>query len=128
MRSLFALIAIALCVAYVCADCDDADKSSEEGVSSWLKNVGCKIKKGAEDLSDSAKPWADKIGSSAKEFGSNVAEKYDKLKHKLTDDNGNQAQGAASNTYIVENAPTEKVPLAPLNGDAQAAAPHAATA
>ncbi|XP_017491137.1 PREDICTED: uncharacterized protein LOC108379302 [Rhagoletis zephyria] len=128
--SLIAILALALCVAYVHADCgEDSSKTSEEGeVTHFFKNLGCKIQKGAENLQENAKPWTDKIGASAKEFGSTVAQKYDELKHKLTDDN--KADGP-STPFPVANAPTEKVPLAPLSGGEAASAaggnPAAAT-
>uniref|UniRef100_W8CBS7 Uncharacterized protein n=1 Tax=Ceratitis capitata TaxID=7213 RepID=W8CBS7_CERCA len=117
--TLLVVLALALCLTYVHADCGDSSQSNEDGeVKQFFKNLGCKIQKGAENLQENAKPWADKIGSSAKEFGSTVAQKYDELKHKLTDDNNSDGP---STPFPVANAPTEKVPLAPLSGEAAAA-------
>ncbi|XP_053947829.1 uncharacterized protein LOC128856549 [Anastrepha ludens] len=116
--ALVVILALALCVAFVHADCDDdSSKSSDDGeVKQFFKNLGCKIQKGAENLQENTKPWTDKIGASAKEFGNTVAQKYDELKHKLTDDN--DSNGPSTPFAVVANAPTEKVPLAPLSGEA----------
>ncbi|XP_067641941.1 uncharacterized protein [Eurosta solidaginis] len=122
MKSLPVLffLTFAFCVANVHADCnDDNSKSSDEGeVTHFFKNLGCKIQKGAENLQENAKPWTEKLGASAKEFGSSVAQKYDELKHKLTDEN---KDAGPSTPFPIANAPTEKVPLAPLFGETVAA-------
>ncbi|XP_014092827.3 uncharacterized protein [Bactrocera oleae] len=124
--TLVAILTFALCLAYVYADCDDSAQSNEDGeVKHFFKNLGCKIQKGAENLQENAKPWAEKIGTSAKEFGSTVAQKYDELKHKLTDDNN---ENGPSTPFPVANAPTEKVPLAPLTGEAAASSNNPALA
>lgn len=124
--TLVTILAFALCFAYVQADCDDSAQSNEDGdVKQFFKNLGCKIQKGAENLQDTAKPWAEKIGTSAKEFGNTVAQKYDELKHKLTDDDNSNGP---STPFPVANAPTEKVPLAPLSGEAAASASNPASA
>ncbi|XP_037937629.1 uncharacterized protein LOC119671165 [Teleopsis dalmanni] len=117
------LLGLVLFVAYANAGCDDNSKESDEGdVKSWFKNLGCSIKKGAEDLGEQAKPIASKISETAKDFGNTVAQKYDELKHKLTDDT---AQAASSSTPINLGAPTEKVPLAPLHGEVPIPTPTA---
>lgn len=80
MKSFFAIIAIALCVAYVYAECEDDD--------SWLKNLGCNITTGAAAV-------ANKVGNATKDLGETVAAKYDDVKNKLTDDNSQPGQAAA---------------------------------
>lgn len=124
--TLVTILAFALFFAYVHADCDDSAQSNEDGdVKQFFKNLGCKIQKGAENLQENAKPWAEKIGTSAKEFGNTVAQKYDELKHKLTDENDSNGP---STPFPVANAPTEKVPLAPLSGEAAASSSNPAVA
>ncbi|KAM7348509.1 uncharacterized protein ACRADG_007790 [Cochliomyia hominivorax] len=122
------LALIILCASQtVKADCEDDLKEDD----SWFKKVGCQIKKGAEDTYqtvkkgaedgyEAVKPLGDKIANSAKEFGSTVAKKYDEVKHKLTDDNVPIENKPA--VASVHNEPTEKVPLAPLPGEAEKAA------
>ncbi|EDX16531.1 GD24780 [Drosophila simulans] len=51
------------------------------------------------------------IGEGAKEFGSSVAQKYDELKHKLTDE-----PSTTPKVPVAYDAPTEKVLLAPIGG------------
>lgn len=94
----------------VYGDCDEKSKDDSD-VTAWFKNLGCHIKKGAEDLQESAKPWAEKIAANAKEFGHTVAQKYDEVKHKLTDEDKSTESALKA---IPLNIPTEKVPLAPL--------------
>lgn len=122
--ALLALIVVSATT--VRADCEDGVKEDD----SWFKKVGCQIKKGAEDTYqtvkkgaedglEAVKPLGDKIATSAKEFGSTVAKKYDEVKHKLTDDNV-PIDGKPTVAPLVHE-PTEKVPLAPLAGHAEAA-------
>lgn len=121
---IWAFLAIIVLSTTVKADCEDDQKEDD----SWYKKLGCQIKKGAEDGYeavkkasgdgiDALKPLGDKIATSTKEFGSTVAKKYDEVKHKLTDDE------VAINKHAdapIANQPTEKVPLAPLPGQAEA--------
>ncbi|XP_001991904.2 uncharacterized protein LOC6564559 [Drosophila grimshawi] len=86
------------------ADCVTEDT----GITGFFKTLGCKVKQGAEDVADAAKPYTDKIGEGAKELGSSVAQKYDELKHRLTDD------ASTPKTSVAYDAPTERVPLAPI--------------
>lgn len=113
MKLVFALLIVGcLAIWSVNAGCDDGSKDSNEGdVTAWFKNLGCQIKKGAEDLQESAKPWVEKIAANTKEFGHTVAQKYDEVKHKLTDE-GKPLETAPRAAPL--NEPTEKVPLAPL--------------
>lgn len=92
----------------VLADCNDKKNPDDGEVTAWFKNLGCHIKKGAEDLQESAKPWADKIAAGAKEFGHSVVQRYDGIKHKLVDDE-------PSTPTIINNEPTEKISLAPIS-------------
>lgn len=110
---LFVLLIVgSLAIWSVQGACDDGSKDSNDGdVTAWFKNLGCQIKKGAEDLQESAKPWAEKIAANAKEFGHTVAQKYDEVKHKLTDDD-KSTESTARAMHL--SGPTEKVPLAPL--------------
>lgn len=100
-------------------ECGDPEKDGE--IKAWFKNAGCTIKKSYEDISDSAKPYADQIATKAKELGNTVAQKYDEVKHKLTDSNDKPQNDGSSPAAVVEG-PTEKVLLAPLSGQADAAA------
>uniref|UniRef100_A0A1B0ADJ2 Uncharacterized protein n=1 Tax=Glossina pallidipes TaxID=7398 RepID=A0A1B0ADJ2_GLOPL len=101
----------ALYIVNVQADCDEPSGDSDDGeVKQWFKKVGCSIKKGAEDFQESAKPWTDKIANSAKDFGTSVAQKFDEVRHRLTDD---KPTSEATRVGFNEE-PTEKVPLAPL--------------
>lgn len=91
--------------------CGAAEGDGE--VSAFFKNLGCKIKTGAEDTYEASKPYLEKAGNTVKEFGSNVKQGINDLKDKLTaDDDVPKAEGS----QVVMDAPTEKVPLAPLPG------------
>ncbi|KAH8420018.1 hypothetical protein KR009_005015 [Drosophila setifemur] len=113
MKSLvvYSLVGIFLLVACleVRADCDEPKGPDDSDLGQFFKKVGCQVKKGAEELSEAAKPYADKIAEGAKSFGSKVAENYDTLKHKLTDESSTTPRG-----QVPYDAPTEKVPLAPI--------------
>uniref|UniRef100_A0A1A9WS68 Secreted protein n=1 Tax=Glossina brevipalpis TaxID=37001 RepID=A0A1A9WS68_9MUSC len=107
------VIMTTLYIVNVKADCDNpsSDNSDEGEVKQWFKKVRCSIKKGAEDIQESAKPWTDKISSSAKEFSTSVAQKFDEVKHRLTDEKpSTEATRISLNDEI-----TEKVPLAQLS-------------
>ncbi|XP_020802072.1 uncharacterized protein LOC110179054 [Drosophila serrata] len=109
----YSLIGLVLLVAIagVRCDCDDEKAPDESGLTHFFKNLGCKVNQGAKDVADAAKPFADKIGEGAKDFGSSVAQKYDEFKHKLTDE-----ASTTPKAPVAYDAPTEKVPLAPIGG------------
>lgn len=92
------------------ADCDEVKNPEDSDFKNFFKSIGCKVKQGAEDVADAAKPYTDKIGEGAKELGSSVVEKYKELKHRLTDD----ASTPKSTLVAQVDAPTERVPLAPI--------------
>ncbi|XP_061387017.1 uncharacterized protein LOC133321963 [Musca vetustissima] len=83
-------------------DCGDPEKDGQ--VTAWFKNAGCTLK-----------PYADTVATKAKEFGNTVAQKYDEVKHKLTDseEKPDAASSAPAATVVTS---TEKIPLAPLPG------------
>ncbi|XP_055845831.1 uncharacterized protein LOC129911874 [Episyrphus balteatus] len=104
---LVSVIALVAFVSSVYCGCDRSGevKPSEDGdVTQFFKNLGCDIKKGAdkvsesakpyiddlkkgaEKVSESAKPYIDEIGKSAKKFGGTVADRFNDLKEKI---NGN---------------------------------------
>ncbi|KAH8323836.1 hypothetical protein KR067_006101 [Drosophila pandora] len=91
------------------ADCDGGKKPEDSDFTHFFKNLGCKVKQGAEDVAEAAKPYADKISDGAKDLGQSVAHQYDVLKHKLSDEGSTTPRGA-----VPYDAPTEKVPLAPI--------------
>ncbi|XP_055911039.1 uncharacterized protein LOC129945373 [Eupeodes corollae] len=83
-------------------------KPSEDGdVTQFFKNLGCDIKKGAEKVSDSAKPYIDDIkkgaekvsesakpyiddlGSRARKLGGTVADRFHDLKEKISSNTDN---------------------------------------
>ncbi|XP_005183436.1 uncharacterized protein LOC131801478 [Musca domestica] len=84
-------------------DCGDPEKDGQ--VTAWFKNAGCTLK-----------PYADTVATKAKEFGSTVAQKYDEVKHKLTDSDEKHGDEAASAPAAAVVTSTEKVPLAPIPG------------
>ncbi|XP_023166615.1 uncharacterized protein LOC111596573 [Drosophila hydei] len=92
------------------ADCDEVKNPDDSDFKNFFKSIGCKVKQGAEDVADAAKPYTDKIGEGAKELGSSVVEKYKELKQRLTDD----ASTPKSPLAVQVDAPTERVPLAPI--------------
>ncbi|KAH8287494.1 hypothetical protein KR054_008805 [Drosophila jambulina] len=108
--SLIGLVLL-VAVAEVRGECDEEKKPDESDFKHFFKNLGCKVNQGAKDVAEAAKPYTDKIGEGAKEFGSSVAQKYDELKHKLTDEGSTTPKAP-----IAYDAPTEKVPLAPIGG------------
>ncbi|KAH8272776.1 hypothetical protein KR026_011221 [Drosophila bipectinata] len=91
------------------ADCDSAKKPEDSDFSHFFKNLGCKVKQGAEDVAEAAKPYTDKISDGAKDLGQSVAHQYDVLKHKLSDEGSTTPRSA-----VPYDAPTEKVLLAPI--------------
>ncbi|XP_034118316.1 uncharacterized protein LOC117577582 [Drosophila albomicans] len=90
------------------ADCDASRDPEDSDFKNFFKNIGCKVSQGAEQVVEAAKPYAEKIGEGAKDFGSTVAQKYDELKHRLTDD------ASTPKATVTYDAPTERVPLAPI--------------
>ncbi|EDW27154.1 GL16381 [Drosophila persimilis] len=108
--SLIALLLIDVAVVQVRADCDETKGPDESDFKHFFKSLSCKVKQGAEDVAEVAKPYTDKIGEGAKDFGSSVAQKYDELKHRLSDDTSSPKPPSA----VPFDAPTEKVPLAPI--------------
>ncbi|XP_030379881.1 uncharacterized protein LOC115628061 [Scaptodrosophila lebanonensis] len=111
------LVLLALTSNTWAADCDEAKNPDDSDFKHFFKNIGCKVKQGAEDVAEAAKPYADKIGEGAKDFGNTVAQKYDQLKHRLTDDAPSSTTSTASSGAApVPVAPTERVPLAPIGG------------
>ncbi|EDW65762.1 uncharacterized protein [Drosophila virilis] len=92
------------------ADCDEVKNPDDSDFKNFFKNFGCKVKQGAGEVADAARPYAEKIGEGAKDFTSSVAQKYDELKHRLTDD----ASTPRSPITGIPDAPTERVPLAPI--------------
>lgn len=97
-------------VAEVRGECDEVKAPEESDFKHFFKNLGCKVNQGAKDVAEAAKPYAEKIGEGAKDFGSSVAQKYDELKHKLTDEGSTTPKAP-----IAYDAPTEKVLLAPIS-------------
>ncbi|EDX02886.1 uncharacterized protein LOC6525958 [Drosophila yakuba] len=93
------------------AECDEAKSPEDSDFKHFFKNLGCKVNQGAKEVAEAAKPYTDKIGEGAKEFGSSVAHKYDELKHKLTDE-----PSTTPKVPVAYDAPTEKVLLAPIGG------------
>lgn len=93
------------------AECDGTRNPDDSDFTSFFKSLGCKVKQGAEDVAEAAKPYAEKIGEGAKDIGSSVAQKYDELKHRLTDDGSTTPKSPLSLQY---DGPTERVPLAPI--------------
>lgn len=91
------------------ADCDGGKKPEDSDFTHFFKNLGCKIKNGAEDAAEAAKPYTDKISEGAKDASHLVAQQYDILKHKLSDGGSTTPRSA-----VPYDAPTEKVPLAPI--------------
>ncbi|SPP78020.1 uncharacterized protein LOC117580780 [Drosophila guanche] len=108
--TLFAVLLIVQVQVQVRADCDETKSPDDSDFKHFFKNLGCKVKQGAEDVAEAAKPYTDKIGEGAKDFGSSVAHKYDELKHRLSDDTSSPKPPSA----VPYDAPTEKVPLAPI--------------
>ncbi|XP_068158821.1 uncharacterized protein [Drosophila tropicalis] len=108
---IYALLGMLL-VLNVRADCDDTKAPDDSDFTHFFKNLGCKVKQGAEDVAEAAKPYATKINEGAKDIGSRLAQKYDDIKHHLSDDSSDKPQV----TPVVYDAPTEKVPLAPIGG------------
>ncbi|XP_073831946.1 uncharacterized protein [Musca autumnalis] len=96
-------------------DCGDAEKDG--AVTAWFKNAGCTLK-----------PYADTVTNKAKEFGSTVAQKYDEVKHKLTDSDEKHEDAAAAPAAAAVVTSTEKVPLAPLPGSGHEDAAKSSTA
>ncbi|KAH8298736.1 hypothetical protein KR018_007337 [Drosophila ironensis] len=102
------LVVLVACV-QVRADCEEQKKPEDSDFTHFVKHYACKVKEGAGEVAEAAKPYADKIGEGAKELRDQVSKKYDELKHKLQDDSSSTT--ARTLTY---DAPTEKVPLAPI--------------
>lgn len=94
------------------ADCDEARNPDDSDFKHFFKNLGCKVSHGAEQVVEVAKPYAEKIGTSAKDIGSSVVQKYDALKHSLSHDGS--GSGSTPSTPVAYDAPTERVPLAPI--------------
>ncbi|XP_017064048.1 uncharacterized protein LOC108103174 [Drosophila eugracilis] len=107
------LIGLVLLVAagQVRAECDDTKSPEDSDIGHFFKNLGCKFNQGAKEVVEATKPYAEKIGEGAKEFGSSVAHKYDELKHKLTEE-----LSTTPKVPVAYDAPTEKVLLAPIGG------------
>lgn len=82
-------------------ECGDPEKDGQ--VTAWFKNAGCTLK-----------PYADQVATKAKEFGNTVSQKYDEVKHRLTDSSDEKKTDSDSAPVVIT--PTEKVPLAPLPG------------
>lgn len=94
------------------AECDGTRNPDDSDFTSFFKSLGCKVKQGAEDVAEAAKPYAEKIGEGAKDIGSSVAQKYDELKHRLTDDGSTTPKSPVLSLQY--DGPTERVPLAPI--------------
>lgn len=105
-----ALLGLVLLCGSARAECDGTRNADDSDFTSFFKSLGCKVKQGAEDVAEAAKPYAEKIGEGAKDFGSSVAQKYDEIKHRLSDD----ASTPKSPSTLQFDAPTERVPLAPI--------------
>lgn len=90
------------------ADCDEVKNPDDSDFKNFFKNLGCKVSNGAEQVVEAAKPYANKIGDTAKDIGSSVAEQYDALKHRIISDDH------TSSAPVPYDAPTERVPLAPI--------------
>lgn len=101
-----ALLGLVLLCGSARAECDGTRNADDSDFTSFFKSLGCKVK----DVAEAAKPYADKIGEGAKDFGSSVAQKYDEIKHRLSDD----ASTPKSPSTLQFDAPTERVPLAPI--------------
>ncbi|KAM8718417.1 hypothetical protein ACLKA7_001604 [Drosophila subpalustris] len=93
------------------ADCDAAKNPADSDFKNFFKSLGCKVSNGAEQVVEVAKPYAEKIGEGAKDIGSTVAQKYDAFKHRLSSDG---PAPSASSAPVAYDAPTERVPLAPI--------------
>ncbi|KAH8238617.1 hypothetical protein KR032_011461 [Drosophila birchii] len=109
----YSLIGLMLLVAVaeVRGECDEEKAPDESDFKHFFKNLGCNVNQKAKEVAQAAQPYADKLSEGAKDFGSTVAQKYDELKHKLTDD-----ASTTPKAPIAYDAPTEKVPLAPIGG------------
>ncbi|ALC48326.1 CG9691 [Drosophila busckii] len=107
--ALFVAVALLSARAHA-ADCDQAKNPEDSDFKNFFRSVSCKVKQGAEEAAIVVKPYTDKIGDGAKEIGSSVANKFDELKHKFTD----EGTTAKAPTVMPFNAPTERVPLAPI--------------
>ncbi|XP_034490811.1 uncharacterized protein LOC117794312 [Drosophila innubila] len=90
------------------ADCDEVKNPDDSDFKNILKNLGCKVSNGAEQVVDAAKPYANKIVDTAKDIGSSVVDQYDALKHRIIDDN------PTSSAPVKNDAPTERVLLASI--------------
>ncbi|KAH8416488.1 hypothetical protein KR222_005529 [Zaprionus bogoriensis] len=106
-----ALLGLVLLCGRADAECDGKRNEDDSDITSFFKSIGCKVKQGAEDVAEAAKPYTDKIGEGAKDFGSSVAQKFDEIKHRLSDDASSTPKSPSSLQY---DGPTERVPLAPI--------------
>ncbi|KAH8301037.1 hypothetical protein KR044_011936, partial [Drosophila immigrans] len=91
------------------ADCDVAKNPDDSDFTNFFKNIGCKVSAGAEHVVIAAKPYAEAIGEGAKDLGNTVAQKYGEFKHRLSTDDASTPK-----TPVAYDAPTERVPLAPI--------------
>ncbi|XP_034480229.1 uncharacterized protein LOC117786224 [Drosophila innubila] len=94
------------------ADCDVAKNPDDSDFKHFFTKLGCKVSNGAEQVAEAAKPYADKIGEGAKQIGSTVVQNYDVLKHRLSSDGS--GSGSTPRPPVAYDAPTERVPLAPI--------------